>query len=157
MAARGRSILITAHPQGRFLEGIVNGTPKPGVVMSIKTPFYEGGWHEWEPFAPTSGHRRLIAVLLEDKLQGKTVDDAYVTGTRCTLYCPIPGEELNMLIADVAGTGDTHAVLEQLMVQTATGKLIAESSPEAEPFTLLQAIGTALTADTLYPCMFTGY
>lgn len=157
MAARGRTILITAHPQGRFLEGTILGTPKPGVVMSIETPFYEGGWHRWEPFAGSSGHRGLIAVLLEDKLQGKTVDDAYVTGTRGFLYCPIPGEELNMLIADVEGTGDTHLVLEQLMVQTATGKLIAQSSPEAEPFILLQAIATAQTADTLYPCMFTGY
>lgn len=156
MAARGRNILISAHPQGKYLEGVVYGTPKPGVVMSIKTAFSEGGWHQWEPWSYSSGHRRLIAVLLEDRLQGKTIDDAYVTGTRCFLYVPQAGDELNMLIADVAGTGDTHAVLEQLMVQTVTGKLIAESSPEAEPFTLLTAL-TALTGDVLAPCVYTGY
>lgn len=158
MAARGRKIVMTAYPQGRFLEGTVFGTPKPGTVMSIKTPFYEGGWHLWEPFSAPSGNKRLIAVLLEDCLQGKTIDDAYVTGTRGFLYCPIPGEELNMLIADLAGTGanNTHAALEQLMVQTATGKLIADAGGESEPFTLLEAV-TTVAADLLAPCVFTGY
>lgn len=158
MAARGRNILITAMPQGRFLEGTIYGTPKPGTVMSLKAAFYEGGWHQWEPWSYSSGHRRLIAVLLEDRLQGKTIDDAYVTGTRGFLYCPIAGEELNMLIADIAGTGanNTHAAFEQLMVQTATGKLILESSPESEPFTLLEAT-TTTTADLLAPCVYTGY
>jgi hypothetical protein len=156
MAARGNSILISAHPQGKFLEGVVFGTPKPGTVMSIKTPFSQGGWHQWEPWSYSSGHRRLIAVLLEDNLQGKTIEDAYVSGTRCFLYVPQAGDELNMLIADVTGTADSHAVLEQLMVQTATGKLIAESSPESEPFTLLTALA-ALTADVLAPCVYTGY
>lgn len=157
MAARGRNILITANPQGRFLEGTIYGTPKPGTVMEIKDAFYEGNQHRWQAFSASSGERRMIAVLLEDKLQGKTVDDAYVSGTRGFLYCPIMGEELNMLIADVAGTADTHAALEMLRVQTATGLLIASaSSPESEPFQLLQAISVALTTDTLYPCMYTG-
>lgn len=158
MAARGRTILLTAHPQGRFLEGTIYGTPKPGTVMEIKAPYYEGNEHQWQVFSGGSGTRTLIAVLLEDKLQGKTVDDAYVSGTRGFLYCPIAGEEMNMLIADVAGTGDTHLALETMIVQTATGLLIATTgSPEAEPFQLLEAISTALTADTLYPCMYTGY
>jgi len=156
MAARGRKILISAHPQGKFLEGTIYGTPKPGTCLSIKTPFYEGGWHQWEPFTATSGHKRLVAVLLEDSLQGKTIDDAYVTGTRALIYVPQPGEELNMLISDVSGTGDSHAVLEQLMIETVTGKLIADSSGESEPFTLLTAL-TALTADVLAPCVYTGY
>jgi hypothetical protein len=157
MAARGRTILITALPQGRFLEGTIFGTPKPGTVMSMKDAFYEGGWHRWEPWSYSSGHRRLIAVLLENRLLGGTIDDAHVSGTRGLLYCPIAGEEMNMLIADLAGTGanNTHAVFEQLMVQTATGKLIVESSPESEPFTLLEAI-TTTDADVHAPCMYTG-
>lgn len=158
MAARGNSVILSVHPQGKRLEGIVVGTPKPGVVMSLSTPFFEGGWHKWVPFAPTSGHRRIIAILLEDELQGKTYDDAYVTLTRCFLYVPVAGEEFNMWIADIAGTGadNTHAAGEQLMVQTATGKLITESSPESEPFTLLEAV-TTTTADLMAPVMYTGY
>lgn len=157
MAARGNKVLLSAWPQGKYLEGTVYGTPKPGVVMSIKTPFYEGGWHLWEPWSYSSGHRRLIAILLEDELQGKTFDDAYVTGTRGFFYVPMAGEEFNMWIADLAGTGanNTHAAGEQLMVQTVTGKLIVESAPESEPFTLLAAV-TTTTADLLAPVVYTG-
>lgn len=157
MAARGRKILITAHPQGRFLEGPIFGTPKPGTCMTIRTPFYEDGCHLWEPWAKSSGVRGLVAVLLEDRDQGKTVDDAYVTGTRGFLYCPVAGEELNMIIADVAGTGDTHTAGEDLMIQTVTGLLIAATGEEIVPFNLLSAITSALTADTLYPVMYTGH
>ena len=156
MAARGRKILISAWPIGKYIEGPIYGTPKPGTVMSIRTPFYEGGQHLWEPFAGSSGVRSPICVLLEDWGQGKTVDDAYVTGNRGFMYMPVMGEELNMLIADVGGTGDTHAALEDLMVQTVTGKLIAATGEERVPFKLLQAITTALAADTLYPCLYTG-
>lgn len=157
MAARNSKIVLSANPQGKFLEGVVYGTPKPGTVMTIRSSFYQGGWHQWEPFSYSSGARALIAVLLEDDNQGKTISDAYVTGTKCFLYCPIPGEELNMLIDDVSGTGDTHADLEELIVQTATGKLIATTgTPESEPFRLLGAL-SALSDDALAPCVFTGY
>lgn len=156
MAARNNKTVISAHPQGKFLEGKIYGTPKPGTCMSLRSAFADGNWHEWEPFSYTSGHRRLICVLTEDEDQGYTINDAYVSGTRGFLYCPIAGEELNMLIDDIAGTADDHTVGEQLMVQTGTGRLIVESSPEAEPFMLLQAI-TDPAADTLAPCMYTGY
>ncbi len=158
MAARNNKIILSAHPSGKFAEGTIFGTPKPGTVLSVKTPFYEGGWHLWEPFSYSSGHKRLIAVLLEDELQGASIDTAYVTGTRCFIYYPVMGDELNMLIADLAGTGadNTHAALEQLMVQTATGKLIADSSGESEPFMLLEAT-TTTTDDVLAPCVYTGH
>lgn len=158
MAARGSSILITSNPQGKFLEGIVDGTPKPGTVMEIKTPFHQGGLHEWQVYQPgTDGNRRLIAVLLEDQYQGKLITDAYVDGTQCFLYVPIAGEELNMLLADVTGTGDDHTALEMLIVDTGTGKLVATTgSPESEPFQLLVTV-TDPEADFLAPCMYTGY
>lgn len=158
MASRGNKVILSAHPAGKFAEGTIYGTPKPGIVLSIKTPFYEGGWHLWEPFTPASGHKRLIAVLLEDDLLGGTLDTAFVSGTRCKIYYPQMGDELNMLIADLAGTGadNTHAALEQLMVQTATGKLIADSSGESEPFTLLEAV-TTTTTDAHAPVVYTGH
>lgn len=158
MSAIGANIIISSNPQGKFLEGIVYGTPKPGTVMEIKTPYAQGNRHEWQVYQPgTDGNRRVIAVLLEDSLQGITATTAYVTGKMCRLYVPIAGEELNMLIADVSGTGDDHSALEMLIVDTGTGKLIATTgTPESEPFQLLQAI-TDPTADVLAPCMYTGY
>lgn len=156
MAARGGKILISAAPRGRFIQGVISGTPKPGVCLSISSVFTMGGWHTWVPFSATNGHRRLIAVLLEDELRGGALDEAYVTGSIVPIYIPNAGDEFNMLIADVGGTADTHAVLGMYMVQTATGKLMKEASPESEPFQLLEAQG-ALSADVLAPCVFTGY
>lgn len=155
--SRGSGIIISADPKGEFKEGIVSGTPKPGTVMEISSFTMVGGRFTWQAFSPTSGNRRLIAVLLPDDLQGQLASSAYVTGTRCFLYCPVAGEELNMLLADVAGTADDHTAGETLIVQTTTGKLIATTgSPQSEPFRLCETV-TDPTSDTLAHCMYTGY
>ena len=104
--ARGNEIIVSADPQGRHLEGYVSGTPAPGTVMQIK-PGIEpiAGAYTWEPFnADADGDQRMIVILLPDQLQGKTATDAYADGDRCFLYCPLPGEELNVLVA-APGTG----------------------------------------------------
>lgn len=158
MAARGNKILISPEPKGTFQECIVQGTPKPGTVMEIITPFYQGNRHLMRVYQPgTDGLRRPIAVLLEDDLQGKTIDDAYVTLTRGMVYYPVAGEELNMLYADVAGTTDDHPALELAIVDSGTGKLVATTgSPQSEPFELLEAVNDP-TGDFLAPVMYTGY
>lgn len=154
----GNTIIISADPQGKFLEGIVSGTPKPGTVLEILTYFTAGRRHTWRAFQPgTDGQRRVIAVLLEDSFQGKLYSDAYVTGTRCRMYVPLAGEELNMLIADVAGTGDVHTAGDTMIVQSSTGKLIVTTgTPQSEPFRLQEG-EAAPTADTWLACMYTGY
>lgn len=157
--ARGNDIIVTANPGGTFLEGVVSGTPKPGTVMEIlASTDLVGNRHTWRVYQPgTDGQQRLIAVLLPDYAQGKLATDAYVSGDRCRLYCPLPGEELNMLIADVAGTADDHTKGETMIVDTGTGKLIATTgSPQSEPFRLLETI-TDPTADQLAWVMYTGY
>lgn len=156
--ARGNEIIVTADPKGTFLEGIVSGTPKPGTVMEISSFTMVGGHFTWRIYQPgTDGLRRVIAVLLPDHLQGQLATSAYVDGTRCFMYVPIAGEELNMLLADIAGTADDHTAGETLIVDTGTGKLIATTgSPQSEPFRLLETI-TDPTADQLVHCMYTGY
>jgi hypothetical protein len=158
--AKGNGIIASAEPRGRFLEGIVSGTPKPGTVMQIaaSTAADDNGRHTWEVYnAAADGNQRLIAVLLPDSLQGDLATSAYVDEERCFLYVPIAGEELNMLVANIAGTADSFSVGDILMVDDGTGKLIATSgTPEAEPFIVLEA-KSALTADTLVWCMYTGY
>lgn len=158
--AKGNGILVNLEPRGVFHEGYVSGTPKPGTVMQIQagTAMDGTGRFTWEAFnAAADGDQRLIAVLLEDKLQGKLSTDAYADGDRCRLYCPLPGEELNMLIADISGTADDHTVGEIMMVDDGTGKLIVTTgTPESEPFQLLEAL-TDPTTDQLGWCIFTGY
>ena len=153
------SIVLSGAPAGRFLEGIVSGTPKPGTVMQVKAATEPvGGKHTWEVYAPgTDGNQRIISVLIDNWFLGRAPTEAYVSGEQCRLYCPIPGDELKMLLKNISGTGDLFAIGAVLMVDDATGKLIATTgSPESEPFVCMETVA-ALTADTLAHCMFTGY
>ena len=165
--AAGNCIVVSAPATGRFLEGTVVGTPKPCTCMNIvRSTASVNGRFSWEPYGTTAasgvqgiaadGNRALIIVLREDELQGKTYNDAYVTATRGFLYCPIPGDELNMIVENQTGTTDDFVIGDKLIVDDGTGKLlISASTPECEPFYCLEAI-TDPTADTLTHVMFTG-
>lgn len=154
---QGFCILLEADPRGQFKEGIIYGTPLPGVVVETKAAAtLVGNRPTFQLFSGSSGARQNMQVLLEDDLQGKTYADAYVSGTRCRTYNPVPGEEFNMLVADVAGTGDDHAIGDTMMVQTATGRLIVDSSGASKPFTLLEA-ATDPTAAAWMRCVFNGW
>ncbi len=167
--AKGNKIVVSERPKGVHLEGQLpsTGTPKPGIVMEIDwSEAVVSGRFTWEPYGTTGadgirgvgsdGDRRIIAVLLPDPNTGQASDTAYVAGARCYMYVPQAGETLNMLVEDVGGTGDDLRVGDLMMVDDGTGKLLETSSPQAEPFMVLEAI-TNPTADTLVWCMYTGY
>lgn len=156
------TILLTPEPRGRFITGIISGTPKPGTVMQLAAATEPvNGNYTYEVYNQAADGNRpqgAIYVLLEDDLQGKTDADAYVSGTLGKLYCPLPGDELRMLLANIAGTGDTFAIGDKLIVDDGTGKLVATTgTPESEPFTVKETASTALTADTLVHCEFSCY
>lgn len=155
----GNTVVISENPRGRYLPAIISGTPKPGTVMQIKAGTESvGGAFTWEVYnADADGNQRLIAVTVEDGNQGFPITTAYVTGTRGMVYCPLPGDELNMLVANIPGTSDSFAIGDLLMVDDGTGKLIATtSSPESEAFVCAETVAT-LTADAHVHCFFTGY
>jgi len=157
--AKGSGIILASEPRGVFLEGIISGTDKPGTVMQVLAATEPVGERfTWTVFdAAADGDQRLIAVLLPKDNEGGLATAAYVTGDRCFLYIPAMGEELNMLVANVGGTGDSFAISDIMMVDDGTGKLIATTGgPESEPFIIMETVA-ALTADTLVRCMFTGY
>lgn len=161
--ARGNEIIVSANPRGVFMEGFIGEglTPKPGTVMQIQAATsLTGGRHTFELYnADADGGmpKGPLYVLLADTLRGKTNTDAYAAGDRAFLYTPVAGEELNMLVANLGGTADDHALGEMLIVDDGTGLLIATTgTPESEPFQLLEAI-TDPTEDTLAWCMYTGY
>ena len=158
--AKGNEILLSANPRGVFLEGYVNAALQPGIVCQIDVSegLGDDGRADWEAYnTAADGEQRLIAVLLPDQLKGKLATDAYASGDRCFLYVPCPGEELNMLLLDIAGTGDDFAFGDILMVNDGDGKLIATTgSPESEPFQLMEVV-TDPVADTLAHCIYTGY
>ena len=152
--ARGNAIIVTSDPQGMFMEGYSSGgTLYPGTVLQIDpTVALNNGRHTYKAYQPgADGENPLgpIWVLLFDGKIGQTAVDAIAAGSRITVYSPRSGEELNMLVANLAGTADDHTKGEKLMIDTGTGKLIATTgTPENENFVLLETI-TDPTADTL--------
>lgn len=150
--------IIVSGGRGVRRECIVSGTPKPGTCMTVLAATEPvNGRFTYEAYNRTAdGNRAPVAVLLEDELQGKDVDTAYVTLTRGMLYFPEPGDLLQMLVANITGTPDAFAIGAYFMIDDGTGKLIAESSPESEPFVCMETVSPALTADTLVLCLFTG-
>jgi hypothetical protein len=160
MLSTFNTIVVSNDPRGRFLEGYVSGTPKPGVVMEIVAATEPvNGRFTWRVYQPgTDGARSNggIVVLVEDRLQGKGITDAYVSGSKCFLYAPVSGDELLMQLQDVSGTADTRAIGDKYMVDSGTGTLLATTgTPLREPFVLLETL-SALTADLLAHVMYTG-
>jgi hypothetical protein len=155
--AKGNEIVVISNPKGMFLEGIVYGAPKPGTLMEVKAGVAPiTGRQTWQAYSGTTGKPALVAVLMQDYLQGKLATDAYVSGSRCFLYCPIAGEELNVLVKDITGTGDDVTIGEQFMIDSGTGKLVINSNGTMVPFIALEAV-TDPVADTLCWCMYTGH
>lgn len=140
------AIIISADPQGKFLEGALTTgyTPKPGTCMQQDS---SGNWLPGTPGA--DGSAQEVVILLPDYMSGQAPTTAYIDSAHCFLYVPANGDELNLLVANIAGTGDTHLQQERLMIQASSGKLIINSSGAMVPFTLLEAISSALTVDTL--------
>lgn len=131
--ATKNEIILTAEPRGTFLEGVVDGTPKPGNFGQIKAATEPVmGRHTWSLAAPgTDGKKIVKAIFLHDDLQGKLTSDAYVAGTRCKLYVPIGGEEVNIRVGEVAGTGNTFAIGDRLIINATAGYAIPEGgSPQ---------------------------
>ena len=159
---KGASILINGNqPNGRFLEGIIYGTPAPGTVME-KVPGVElqNGRYTYRAVQTgANGDRRPQYVLLEDASQGVVADingaNTYTSGRWGFLYVPLPGDELNMLFKNIAGTGDKFAIGDKAMVDAATGKLIAGTgSAVSQPYEVGETV-SAITADTLIAVMYT--
>ena len=164
---KGTRILIASPTRGVYEDVIVGDTSKPGTVMEMKpatepignlftyraygTQAASGG-----NFVSNDGDRKAIAVLLEKDDEAKIYSDAYVANDRGRVYFPATGEELNMLVANIAGTGDAFAIGDELMVNDGDGKLIAcDSDAEAHPFTVRETVA-ALAADAWVRCRFNG-
>lgn len=162
---RGTSVIVTTEPRGVFEEGfgLAGETYKPGMIVQRDTSVdMQGGRWGYKIYnRAADGDRPLGAhwVVLEDKLRGHDPSSASYSGTnndRLFLYSPIQGEEINLLLKNLTGTGDDHTIGEELMVDDGTGMLIATTgSPQLNVAQLLEAV-TDPTADTLAWCQWGG-
>lgn len=150
---RGNRIVVCADPKGMYEWGYIATAEKPGTIFQRDASVaLKHGKHTYKVYQPGADGENPLGgywVLCEDLYQGKLATEAYAAGDFAKLYSPRMGEELNLLVANLAGTADDHALNEKMMVDTGTGKLIATTgSPEDEVAQLLEAI-TDPTADTL--------
>lgn len=148
-------IIVSSEPGGKFMEGFVKTgeTFYPGMIVQRDASVaLRQGRHTYKIYAPGADGEQPLGpfyVVLNDYLAGGLVTDSFAAGERCFLYTPVPGDELNLLLLNISGTADDHALGEKLMVDNGTGKLIATTgSPETEVAELLEAV-TDPTADTL--------
>ncbi len=135
------TIIKTAFPRGVFLEGTISGTPKPGNSVEVKAATeFTNGRPTLQLAAPgTDGKAIMNAILLEDAEQGKTVDDAFVSGTRGRAYVPAPGEEMLVRCGETAGTGNSFTIGERLMTNATGGYyILASGTIEDTPFVCLE-------------------
>lgn len=99
------------------------------------------------------GERGLVMIVVEDYNLGKTVSDSYTAGEIAKVYCPVPGDELLVLVTDAA---DAVVVGDKLICDVSHGGFIETTGTvESEPFIALEALGT-LSADTLCLAVATG-
>lgn len=155
------SIIVSGEPRGNKIPVVIDGTPKPGTIMQIKAATAkEGGKYTAEVYnrdASGNNPQGPIMVLVENYLAGGTINTAYADGDWAWCYCPIPGDELLCLVKNIAGT-ETFAIGDIMIPEDGSGLLIdTASTPEVEPFILLEADTTVWSADTLMHVMFTGY
>lgn len=160
--ARGNCTIITANPKGQTEEGYVatGQTFFPGMIVQrdYSVALKGGRWtytvynRDADGDMPAGGWWVVTEKL--NAMVGKPMSESYAAGARVEVYSPRNGEELNLLVENLAGTGDDHAIGEILIPNDGTGKLIATTgTPEVEVAVLQEAI-TDPTADTQAFCVW---
>lgn len=127
--AKGSNIIVSNAPRGVYWEGVLTGALLPGTLLQIKTSagLDDDGNPSFEVYNVTNdGQRAAVFVLLPDIYQGKDELTAYTTGTRCRVYQPIAGDQLNLLSDAAISFGAI------LVADDGTGKLVAPASVAAD-------------------------
>ncbi len=161
--ARGNEIIVTADPKGQFETGYLDSAGYPGMIYQKNyATALIGGRHTFTVYNRDAdgnmpaGSYWVLTNLLQAMI-GALATAEIAAGEQAMFYSPRAGEEINLLLENIAGTGDDHAVGEILMVNDGTGKLIATTgTPESECAALKEAV-TDPTADQLVWCEWTGH
>jgi len=159
--ARGNKIVVNPDARGHFEWGYLAGSYKPGMILQIDPSVaLKAGKHTWTVYdraADGDQPKGPFAVLDYEPYLGRDANTAYASGDFAKMYFPQDGDELNLLVTNLTGTADDHAVGEIMMVDDGIGMLVATTgSPETEVAVLLEAI-TDPSADTLAWCRWSGH
>lgn len=160
---RLNKILLEPFPNGKRVEGFVKTgeTWYPGMCVQLDPSVaLKGNRHTYKIYDRAADGDRPAGgyiIVLENHLTGAGCTQSYAAGERFFGYCPLPHDELNLLLLNLSGTADDHSKGEILMVDDGTGKFIATTgTPQSNPAMLLEDV-TDPTADTLAWSIWSGY
>jgi hypothetical protein len=148
---QGNEILLTPDAKGAYVEGVISGTPLPGSLMEVVPGQARIGTQlTYRAFSGVSGGQSQGFILLPDQLLGAGPLTAYADGSRCRMYVPLPGDELNVLVGQVSGTGAAVAIGDQLEAQAgSSGAFIPQSGTGIGAYTAQEAIADIGSTTTL--------
>lgn len=162
MAAKGSCVVVSANPQGKFVEGTLKAgiTPKPGTALQIDADASQlQGRDVWELFDASTydGAQPIgpVIILRENYLLGKTMDDAYAAEDRAFGYIPEPGDELNLRLADAAGTVDI-AYGTGLIIDDGTGLFVETTGSPEYLAALTRSAYEGDTGEQMTHCVWSG-
>lgn len=161
MARGTNQILVSSELEGRRMEGFVKAgqTFTPGIiVMRDPTVALRQGRHTYKIYDRTTGDPTggPAYVVRQDYLRGDLVTQTYGPGERCFLYELDEGDEVNLLVKNLAGTADDHALGEMLMIDANTGKMVVSDGTKQKEVAMLQEAIVDPIADTLAWCIWRG-
>jgi hypothetical protein len=141
--ARSSLIIISGNPKGVFTTGILNDTSVPGTLCKVTAATaMVGGLFTYAAYTGTDGMKAVIYILLNNNKYGQSSTAAGVAGEIREFYTPAPGEDVNILVGETAGTGNTYAIGDRLILEgtSPAGTVFLETgSPQDTPFICMEA------------------
>ncbi len=119
--ADNRRIVLRGRDEG-YGEGRCDEAMSPGMAIELAA---DGDYDQVQATQAEAlkGVAGLI-ILIEDSMQGKTVDDAYAADDVIFFYHPVNGEIINILVK----SGEAIAVGDTLVVEAAGSGLFVEAA-----------------------------
>ena len=157
--ALGVAIVANADAKGRWCEGVLSGTPSPGTFMEILPATNPvSGRYSFRARSSAGGSADAVLIMVNNWEGGQINTTAGTSGDRVKLYWPLPGDELNALVAESAGTGTSgeNLIGDRLAINS-SGLLYAGGSLTQRPFWLIDRTGLSATATSLRLVWYIGH
>ena len=93
---------IVARGNGEYFEGTAGETLRPGDIVDISA----NKWYRIDESSDGAYDAAIWALVVENGLEGGTVDDTYAADERVFLYLPMNGDILNVQAQDDIAIGE---------------------------------------------------
>jgi len=125
----------------KYLDVIIEAPAAAGITPGHLVELTSAGAVQANGTAADTSVAKWFA--LEDELQGKNIDTAYVTGDKVQVWCAVPGEEVYAFLKDGQNVA-VGAILES----AGDGSLKAFSAAGAAVAVALEAVDLSASANT---------